>query len=122
MSRVELDGDDWRGIGEPVGELAVRSLMELVADAPGELAPVDAALRIGADHLPLASLVALLAAGRRQQEAQVADLLGTPYLPSPFVLGITGGVAVGKSMAAGAITALLRDQLDVDAAVVTTDG
>ena len=122
MGRVELDGDDWRGIGEPIGERAAQSLVALVADVPGDDAPIDAARRTGADHLPLASLVALLAAGRRRQDEQVAALLGTPARPSPFVLGLTGCVAVGKSMAAGAVAALLRDQLDVDTTVVTTDG
>ena len=40
MHRVELDGDDWRSIGEPIGERAARSLVELVADFVPDFAPV----------------------------------------------------------------------------------
>ncbi len=121
MSRIQLEGDDWRSIGGPIGERAAQSLVALVADAPG-VDPVDAARQVAADHLPLASLVALLAAGRWQQDEQIGELLGRPAPPSPFVLGLTGGVAVGKSIAAGAVAALLRDQLDVATTVVSTDG
>ncbi|MGZ4759584.1 MAG: type I pantothenate kinase [Acidimicrobiales bacterium] len=119
---MELGGDDWRSIGEPVGEGAAQALLTLVAAVPGDRSPIDSARRVGEDHLPLATLVALLAAARVQRDAQVADLLGAATSPSPFVLGLTGGVAVGKSMAAGAIGALLREQLGLTTAVVTTDG
>ncbi len=122
MTRVELDGDDWRSIGDPIGEGAAQALVSLVASVPGPRSPLDAARRVGEDHLPLATLVALLAASRAEREARVAELLGAPAAPSPFVLGLTGGVAVGKSMAAGAVAALLREQLGLTTAVVTTDG
>jgi type I pantothenate kinase len=122
MTQIELDGDDWRSIGEPIGESAARALLALVHAVPGSVPPIESARRVGEDHLPLATLVALLASARVQQEAKVAALLGAPPGSSPFVLGLTGGVAVGKSMAAGAVAALLREQLGVPTTVVTTDG
>ena len=122
MSRIELDGDDWRSIGDPLGEGSAQALLALVAATPELGRSIEVARQLGADHLPVATLVALLAAGRSQRETQIATLFGTEHEPTPFVLGLTGGVAVGKSMAAGAIAALLREQLGLRTAVVTTDG
>jgi type I pantothenate kinase len=122
MGRIELDGAAWRAVGEPIGERAARALVALTASVPGTQAAADAARLIGADHLPLASLVAVLAASRSAREAQIAELLGASATPSPFVVGLSGGVAVGKTLTADALAALLREQLGLTATVVTTDG
>ena len=122
MGEVELTGDAWRGIAGPIGDAAEAAMAALVASAPGARSVIDAARQLGADHLPLATLVAVLADARHEREAQVAELLGSSSARAPFVVGLTGGVAVGKSMAAGAVAALLTEQLDRPAVVVTTDG
>jgi type I pantothenate kinase len=126
MNRIEVGGDKWRTIGDPLTERSMRQLASLLTDAPGMTSSAEplteSARQLGIDHLPLATMVAMLAADRRRQARQITDLLGIPHTSSPFVLGVTGGVAVGKSMAAEAVATLLREQLGLTTAVVTTDG
>jgi len=139
MNRIEVPGDKWRSIGDPLIERATQDLAALLVDAPDQAPdqvpdqapdqvpdqvrePDAAARQLGADHLPLATMVSLLAATQRRRAVQIADLLGIPDRRAPFVLGLTGGVAVGKSMAAGAVAVLLREHFGLVTEVVTTDG
>jgi type I pantothenate kinase len=74
-------------------------------------------------YLPLAHLVQLYVVAT-QQLYQVTDIfLGNPTAKVPYVIGIAGSVAVGKSTTARILQALLArgpDQPRVD--LVTTDG
>jgi type I pantothenate kinase len=91
-------------------------------DVPAGATRDDSARRVAADHLPLAELLSVLADARARRDEEVARLVGRATAASPFVVGLTGGVAVGKSMAATAVAALLREQCGRTSAVVTTDG
>ena len=74
-------------------------------------------------YLPLSRLLSLHVAATRDFE-QVADrFLGKTVAPSPYILGVAGSVAVGKSTTARVLRALLArwpDHPRVD--LVTTDG
>jgi type I pantothenate kinase len=59
-------------------------------------------------YLPLSHLVALLANARRDARRSVRAFLGRERGDGPFIIGIAGCVAVGKSTTAKVLQALLR--------------
>jgi type I pantothenate kinase len=88
---VEFDRREWAARGGP-------DVVPSAAAADGLVSPTDRAEIYG----PLAALVVERAEGR-----------------APFVVSVTGSVAVGKSAAAAALAAVLRPR---EVAVVCTDG
>jgi type I pantothenate kinase len=74
-------------------------------------------------YLPLSRLLNLRIAATRDLHAVSSTFLGRLHAPAPFVVGIAGSVAVGKSTTARILQALLSrwpDHPRVD--LVTTDG
>jgi type I pantothenate kinase len=74
-------------------------------------------------YLPLAQFLALLARATHERHCRVDAFLGGERGSVPFIIGIAGGVAVGKSTTARVLQALLRrseDEPTVD--LLTTDG
>lgn len=74
-------------------------------------------------YLPLSRLVNLHVAGVRGRQAATDTFLDRPQLRVPYVIGVAGSVAVGKSTTARVLRALLArwpDHPRVD--LVTTDG
>jgi type I pantothenate kinase len=81
-------------------------------------------------YLPLARLISLQVAARQRLFAATAEFLGdsagdspNPDRPVPFIIGVAGSVAVGKSTTARVLQALLArwgNHSRVD--LVTTDG
>jgi type I pantothenate kinase len=78
---------------------------------------------VAAIFLPLSRLINLQVAARQRLHEVTSTFLGTRAEKAPFVIGIAGSVAVGKSTAARVLRTLLSrwpDHPSVD--LVTTDG
>lgn len=74
-------------------------------------------------YLPLSRLLNLYATGARQLHSRTSEFLGTRAETTPFVIGVAGSVAVGKSTVARLLRELLArwdDTPKVD--LVPTDG
>ncbi len=116
---VELDRDAWRALraGTPLsltpGELdALRGLSD----------PIDIG-EVEDVYLPLARLIGLFAAADARLRDTVGTFLGHPVAPTPFVIGIAGSVAVGKSTVARLLRTLLaRAPEHPHVELVATDG
>lgn len=116
---VELDRDAWRALraGTPLsltpGELdALRGLRD----------PIDIG-EVEDVYLPLARLIGLFAAADARLRDTVGAFLGDSVAPTPFVIGIAGSVAVGKSTVARVLRTLLaRGPEHPHVELVATDG
>jgi type I pantothenate kinase len=74
-------------------------------------------------YLPLSQLLTVLESNKRESDRRIGAFLGEDRAPAPFIIGIAGSVAVGKSTTAGVLQALLRgtpDRPSVD--LLVTDG
>jgi type I pantothenate kinase len=74
-------------------------------------------------YLPLSRFVNLHVAARRSRQAAMAEFLGREKEAVPYIIGVAGSVAVGKSTTSRVLQALLArwpDHPRVD--LVTTDG
>jgi type I pantothenate kinase len=116
---VELSRPQWRA-------LRASTPLRLTAEELTRLRGLNEVVSLDevADvYLPLSRLVNLQVAARQQLHSATTTFLGEVTERVPFVIGIAGSVAVGKSTAARVLRALLSqwpDHQHVD--LVTTDG
>src|SRR5690606_30791329 len=74
-------------------------------------------------YLPLSRLLSLYAHSVKQLGADAGDFLGTDGATTPFVVGVAGSVAVGKSTIARLLRELMSRWSDTPRVeLVTTDG
>ncbi len=116
---VELSRNDW-------AELAPSTHLELseaeIAGIRGlgdrlDLREVDEV------YMPLSRLLSIYAAGARNLHRDTTDFLGPRAASTPFVIGVAGSVAVGKSTVARLLKLLLaRWEGTPRVELVTTDG
>ena len=74
-------------------------------------------------YLPLARLLTVFVAGARRLHGDLSAVLSRPVAPVPYIIGLAGSVAVGKSTTARLLRALLAQGPGgpvVD--LITTDG
>lgn len=96
---------------------------ELVATARSTSAQTLQIKEVEDVYLPLAHYLGLIVQSTREAQRRIADFLGEERVTAPFIIGIAGGVAVGKSTTARVLQALLgrsEDQRSAD--LLTTDG
>ena len=116
---VELDRADWAALAPtmplPLKETEIVQLRGL--GEPLELSEVTDV------YLPLSRLLNLYAAGAGQLHRATSDFLGERARRTPFVIGVAGSVAVGKSTIARLLRELLaRWEGTPRVELVTTDG
>ena len=116
---IELDRSDWAALAPTMtAPLTQTELVEL--RGLGDTLDLQEVEEV---YLPLSRLLNLYAEGARQLHRATTTFLGASSARTPFVIGIAGSVAVGKST----VSRLLRELLSrwegtprVD--LVTTDG
>lgn len=100
---VALSREQWR-------DLRKNTPLTLTAEELEELRGVDDPIDLAEVtdiYLPLARLLNLHFTGARQRSAAVNTFLGDEQEPPPYILGIAGSVAVGKSTTARLLHTLL---------------
>lgn len=116
---VELDRADWAELAQntqlPLKETEIVQLRGL--GDPLDMREVEQV------YLPLSRLLNLYVGGARQLHRVTSDFLGERSQRTPFVIGVAGSVAVGKSTIARLLRELLSrwDDTPWDE-LVTTDG
>src|SRR5690606_25363125 len=120
---VEFDRTQWRALRKST---PLKLTEEEVVKLRGLGEKLDL-LEVEEVYLPLARLIHLQVAARQRLFAATAEFLGesdqNPDRPVPFIIGVAGSVAVGKSTTARVLQALLArwgNHARVD--LVTTDG
>jgi len=122
------------GAGTPFVELSRADWAELAQSTPQPLTePEIVQLRGLGDtmslhevndvYLPLSRLLNLYAAGTQQLHRATSDFLGGRAARTPFVIGVAGSVAVGKSTVSRLLRELLSRWPDTPRVeLITTDG
>jgi len=102
-------------LGNPLTEAEIEHLRGL-GDAL-DVAEVDSI------YIPLTRLLSLYAKAARETHAVTSTFLEISHTHTPFVIGVAGSVAVGKSTVSRLLRELLsRDPETPNIALVTTDG
>lgn len=116
---IEIERPRWAalaaGVTQPLSPVELHRLAGL-----GE--PLDEH-EVSEVYLPLSRLLNLYATGARQLHARTSAFLGTRAETTPFVIGVAGSVAVGKSTVARLLRELLARWDDTPKVeLVPTDG
>lgn len=119
LNYYQIPRDEWRGFyRDQYVPLTSQELMKIKS-----LNDVISIQDVEDIYMPLVHLLGMRMKSHDQNQNQLADFLGIKHRKTPFILGIAGSVAVGKST----VARLLRDLLteifpDKKIQQITTDG
>jgi type I pantothenate kinase len=116
---VEIDRDDWAELA-PSTQLPLKETELVQLRGLGDRLDLT---EVSDVYLPLSRLINLYAAGARALHRSTSEFLGGRNRSTPFVIGVAGSVAVGKSTIARLLRELLARWEDTPRVeLVTTDG
>jgi type I pantothenate kinase len=115
----EFTRAEWTALAQPAAtDLSSTDVASLAAT--GDPVSLDEVADI---YVPLAQLVAAFASSQRETRQCIDAFLGRQRRDTPFVIGVAGSVAVGKSTTARLLQAVLRDgTTHPSVELITTDG
>jgi len=116
---IKIERSEWADLGyslnPPMTEAEIDQIRGL-----GDFLDLDEVREV---YLPLSRLISMYAQSERLLHKQTADYFGPRAAKTPFVIGIAGSVAVGKSTVARVLQKLLSRWPDTpNVELVTTDG
>ncbi|MBC7403412.1 MAG: type I pantothenate kinase [Microbacteriaceae bacterium] len=116
---VEIERADWAALA-PTTELPLSATEIVGLRGLGDRLDLSEVTDV---YLPLSKLISLYAVGARQLHRDTSRFLGHDSPATPFVIGVAGSVAVGKSTSARLLRELLsRWEHTPRVELVTTDG
>ncbi|MEN9740703.1 MAG: hypothetical protein RLZ72_969 [Actinomycetota bacterium] len=115
----EIPRERWAELASSLGNPLTESELERVRGL-GDALDLD---EVDSIYVPLTRLLSLYAKAARETHTVTSDFLGLSNTHTPFVIGVAGSVAVGKSTVSRLLRELLsRDPETPNIALVTTDG
>ncbi|RRJ87597.1 type I pantothenate kinase [Gulosibacter macacae] len=116
---VEIERRDWAALA-PTTPLTLDETDVVRLRGLGDPIDIDEVREV---YVPLSRLLNLQIANARELHRATSSFLGERSTPTPFVIGVAGSVAVGKSTVARLLRELLRRWEDTPRVeLITTDG
>ncbi|WKD61548.1 Pantothenate kinase [Corynebacterium ciconiae DSM 44920] len=116
---LDFDRNSWRTLRKSMPQvLTEKEVIQL--RGIGESINLDEVAEV---YLPLSRLIHLQVAARQRLHQATAEFVDAPFTPVPYIIGVAGSVAVGKSTTARLLQVLLsRWDSHPRVDLVTTDG
>lgn len=116
---LDFDRESWKALRSSMPQVLTSEEVEELSGIGESISLTE----VAEVYLPLSRLIHLQVTARQQLTAATEKFLGAPASHVPFVIGIAGSVAVGKSTTARLLQVLLqRWESHPKVDLVTTDG
>ena len=116
---IEIGRSEWAELGYSLNPALTESELDQIRGL-GDFLDLDEVREV---YLPLSRLLNIYAQSERQLHKQSTDYFGPRASKTPFVIGVAGSVAVGKSTVSRVLETLLSRWPDTpNVELITTDG
>ncbi len=116
---IEIGRSEWAELGYSLDPALTESELDQIRGL-GDFLDLDEVREV---YLPLSRLLNIYAQSERQLHKQSTDYFGPRASKTPFVIGVAGSVAVGKSTVSRVLETLLSRWPDTpNVELITTDG